>query len=230
MGELTSKTGILDRVFPFKRLGRSPHSTHWSPDEEGKSPCHYCLEPLAQVEVDTRRLRVCPICRHSILTHLLGTHVHLFNRRQQWDLLANEMAYIWNWEYWLLKGFQSTMCGLPSDQYTEAKDEFVKLGDAKRDVLAQKEVFLGHPGDMEALIPQFLENYPEGGGNFAKDFLKSRKWRDLAKELSGECADKREILDFQIEMVKGTSWGAFGFDVSEKGKTLLLLEARLSRF
>jgi hypothetical protein len=57
---------------------------------------------------------------------------------------------------------------------------------------------------------------------------RGHEWREEAKDLSAQGASILEIVEFQWDMVRGTSWGAFGSH-EEKEATLRRLESRMSR-
>lgn len=215
-------TLIFDPDLAWQRHARRPEALE--PRDPRRSTCPYCLEILTDLLEDS--IGVCPLCRHRSAPSLCRTPVHLFKRPQTWDLLANEMAYIWDWEFQLLESYQTSMSGYDSPSFEEARADFIHLGEAKDSVLRLREEFLEHPGDLEVLIAHYLENYPQGGGDLAKDLLKGKVWRDQARELSARGAGRSEILEFQIGFVAATSWGAFGMNPLPKILLLQKLEAK----
>lgn len=226
MSESSPVIGVVQLPPPIQKIRRDTRSFNKAPGEKGRSACHYCLEPLASVEVESRR--ACPVCCHIILTPCLGTAVHLFNRLQQWDLLANEMDYIWRWEYALFREVRHKPLG-SLFEFEYEKQDFEALGDAKYEVLGRRDAFLDQPGDLEDLIGRYLDSMGYFDGHLAVDLARGRKWREMAKDLSAEGAGLAEITWFQVQLVKDTCWGAFGYYPEEKEKILRFLEGRADR-
>jgi hypothetical protein len=238
MMEQTIRKGVIELDPPAVKPRQRDRFGSWRPGEEGKSPCHYCLESLPRLEEEGSELRACPICRHKILENLLGIPVHLFNRPQQWELLANELEYIWNWNYEIIKNYRNYfnlyLHAYRTEEYSEAKVSFENLNDSKFLVLSLREEFMEAEGELDILIAAYLEKVSKrrgyekwhNWGSLDEFLIRGRSWRERAKDLSREGAAKREITEFQLEMVRATSWGAFG-SMAEKNKILSLVELRL---
>ncbi len=99
---------------------------------EQRKICPYCLADLTDYDREEFKELgyVCPLCRHTILDHLLTTPVYQFTSSQQWDLLANEMEFVWNAEYRDVDSYLFGMGSYYNPDYSEAKERL--YGDAGR--------------------------------------------------------------------------------------------------
>lgn len=159
---------------------------------------------------------------------LLGTAPHCLNRPQTWDLLANEMGYLWDAEHLVLCSFREIIGMSYNKDYYDAKDHLSWALSAKASVLSLREEFLEAEGDLDVMITFYLEKKQGGGGNLAGSLRRGRKWRRRARALSGEGAGPRAIAEFQCGLVKTLNWGVFG-SFEQKESTLLFLEDRLAK-
>lgn len=218
--------GTVEVPSVVKIPSERPRSPGQDTNDQPRARCPYCLEPFSPEMLETQLKRACPLCRHQIPPSLLGIPVHLLNRPQRWDLLANEMDYIWNWEYELfLKVRQKEFSSFTEFQYE--KEDFEALCDGLHAAREQKELFLREPGDMEDLLAQFLKYREDSAWRLPQDLEGGRKWREMAQDLSAEGAGFQEITWFQIQLIRSTSWGAFGREgAAVKEAVLKMLEQR----
>lgn len=193
------------------------------PEPEGdrrrkRKKCPYCLLDLTDFTPEELREfnHQCPICFHKIFDPLISTPVHSFDRFQQWDFFANELEYIWDWEYWLLRDyrefFNTYRHEYRTTQYSDAKDRFERLNDAKPRVLRLRDEFLEAEGELDLLIIGFLEKIPEKDGGLAWHLRRGRVWRTRAVGLSAASPSHRELLQFQFDLVKAASWAVYRED------------------
>ena len=180
--------------------------------ENRRKKCPYCLSDLSAMDPGKFEAlgNVCPLCRHILLEPLLRVPLRLFTRPQQWDLLADELEYIWNWEYRDVSSYRYFMAEFRNDDYTDEKERLVLALVAKGEVLRFRKEFLESEGDLEDLIGNYLTTRKGGDGRLGLNLMGGRKWRNWAHVLSEGSPAKRELLRFQWEMLKATPWGAFG--------------------
>ena len=224
----TAQLGTIELPPVIEKPKKDNRSWRWRPDEGGSSRCPYCLEDLKDVGAEPSPQTLCPICRHGIPVTLLGVALHCLNRPQQWDLLANELHYIWDWEYCDVSSYRDNFSGYWNPDHSENKDRLVLLLTARDAVLRLREEFLEAEGDLDPMITFYLERQHDGEGHLAADLRLGRKWRRRARALSGEGAGPREILEFQLAFVRTLHWGVFG-NGDRKLRTIQWLENRLER-
>ena len=192
-----------------------------------KLRCPFCLEILGHTGEGLGE-RTCPICRHRVPENLQETPPHLFSPTQRLNLFLLEVDYIWDWEYRLLQGFRHTTDGC-GPQFSEAKAEFEALNQACHYIRICREEFLEFGWDMDLEMVKPLMECGQGG-NLARDLLAGRPFREAARNLSPQLGGSLEITEFQWDLVKATSWGAFGYSgFGEKKEVLRILETRMTQ-
>jgi hypothetical protein len=177
---------------------------------ERRKKCPYCLLDLMEVEPAESSFleRMCPLCAHVLLDGLPATPLRQFTRIQKWDYLANEMEYIWDWEYRDLSSYRDTMGEFRNGDYTLEKDRLPLA--AKNEVLKRRGKFLRAGGDPETGILEYLKGRKTGDGRLGRNILRGQKWRDRARLLSEGSPTEKQLRRFRLGLVKAAPWSAFG--------------------
>jgi hypothetical protein len=134
------------------------------------------------------------------------------------------MEFIWQWRYALQSGYRELVLGHRSEEYSGGKEWLVHLLCAKGRLLASRERLLGLKGSLEGLLMGKLGRIPLDG-DLSQDLEAGARWRAKAAQLSRAGADAGAVVEFQLEMVKAASWGAYG-SLEEKEKVLEYLRER----
>jgi len=174
--------------------------------------CHFCWEPVEKMKIDfPGEFRLCSVCRHIIRDDFLEVPCHKLDRRQQVEILLSEGAYILIWEHGLLQGFKQ-LVGYHDSEY---RDEEVRVGrlekaldflhDRREEIIERIE----RNEDPETIIFEILDAYPEDDGGLFKNLARTRQWRESVTKFSRDGVSVKVHLEFQIDLVKNTSWGAF---------------------
>lgn len=192
-----------------------------------RKKCPYCLFDLTDFDPKEQGPD-CPLCRHAILEHLLTTPVHEFTRVQQWDLLANEMEYIWDGEHRDVDSYLFGMGQYYNPDYTDAKDRLGGMFAEKEALLRLVEEFLEAEGELDLLMIAHLNKIGVWRGDMARRLFAGHQWRRSARRLSLSVPSERERVEFQLGLIMATPWGAFGYP-GEKGKTVAALEEILRK-
>jgi len=218
--------GILERHSLLNRPYQMPRAPSGHLDPEPKPRCPYCLENFSPEILKTSKESFCPLCRHKVVFTLLSAPVHRFNRRQQWDYLANELGYILEWGRRDLDIYLFSQGEFYNPDYRGAKDRFVERCYAAQAVLRLREEFLEAEGELDHLIEGYLRKEKKVDGGLGAELLKGRTWRDKAKLLSAEEAPPRRITEFQLEMLSDLDCAVFG-GLEEQKRAIRYLKARL---
>ncbi len=192
-----------------------------------RKKCPYCLFDLT--DYDPKELgKVCPLCRHQILDHLITIPIYEFTRAQQWDHLANEMEYIWDGEQRDVNSYVETMGGFYNPDFSDAKERLLRMFLEKNAVQMLREEYLEATAEMDLLIVFSLEGFRGGKGEMARRLYAGRQWRFIARRLSMTVTNEREMAYFQMGLIQDTPWGCLG-EPGEKEKLLAPLEERYRR-
>jgi hypothetical protein len=171
---------------------------------------------------------VCPLCRHPILDHLLTTPVYQFTRPQQWDLLANEMEYVWKAEHFDVDSYHFAMESTYNPDYGEAKERLFGMLEEKEALLGLREEFILAEGELDLLMIGHLNKLGVWRGDMARRLFLSHPWRMTARRLSITFPSERELAEFQLGLIKATPWAVFK-NPAEKDELVEELEKRLER-
>jgi hypothetical protein len=201
-----------------------PQRRRW---REKRKTCPYCLIDLT--DYDPKEFEelgyVCPLCRHPILDHLLTTPVYQFTRPQQWDLLANEMEYVWKAEHF---SYHFAMESTYNPDYGEAKERLFGMLEEKEALLRLREEFILAEGELDLLMIGHLNKLGVWRGDMARRLFLSHPWRMTARRLSITFPSERELAEFQLGLIKATLWAVFK-NPAEKDELVEELEKRLER-
>ena len=215
-----------DVLNPPKTARPRRHKRH----RDSRKRCPYCLWDLTDLDPEELKKRgnLCPLCRHAILENLMSTPVYKFTRSQQWDLLANDMEYIWQAER---RDFDVYIYGMGSNynpDYGEAKDGLYGMLVEKDAVVRLEKEFIEAEGELDLLIIAYLNKLAAWRGDMARRLFAGRQWRLSARRLSITHSSRREAAGFQLDFIQACPWGAFG-SPAKKEETVVYLEKILEK-
>lgn len=205
---------------------RSRRRRRW----EIRKTCPYCLTPLTDYDpTEFKEMGyVCPLCRHPILDHLLTTPIYQMTRAQQWDLLDNEMEYIWNAEHFDVDSYLFGMGSYYNPDYGEAKERLFGMLEEKEALQRLREEFLLAEGELDLLMIAHLNKIKVWSGDMARRLFAGHRWRMTARRLSLTFPSERELAEFQLGLISATPWAVFK-DPAEKEELVDLLAERLRK-
>ena len=223
-------SGVLEPPSTIKYPPKTARPMHQKHHRDRRKRCPYCLWDLT--DYDSEELKelgnLCPLCRHAILENLLSTPVYEFTRSQQWDLLANEMEYIWKAEHRDVDTYIFGMGSFYNPDYGEAKERLYGMLAEKDAVMRLEEEFIEAEGELDLLIIAYLNKLSAWRGDMAGRLFAGRKWRLSARRLSMTHFSERELAGYQLDFIQASPWAAFG-SPEKKEETVVYLEKILEK-
>lgn len=172
------------------------------PEVMERYTCPYCLklfETAAKKEIQ------CPLCEHHLHPELLSTPVHEYDENQKTAWALNECTYISFYRAVLLRSFKKLTGGGLGSEYAEEKKLQNRLGEAVDWI--KDNVPEGDKNIFERILTA-LDSLEGDKGGLAQFLAERRKLMEKAVEVSREDPDEIRLLEFQLEFMQETSWGA----------------------
>ena len=224
-------SGVLDPPSTINHPPKTERPMRHKRHRDRRKRCPYCLWDLTDYDPEEIKERgnLCPLCRHPILENLLSTPVYEFTRAQQWDLLANEMEYIWKAEHCDVDSYLVWMGPFYNPDYGEAKKRLYGMLTEKDAVVRLGEEFIEAEGELDLLIIAYLNKLCAWRGDMARRLFAGRQWRLTARRLSMTDFSEKEVAEFQLGFIQACPWGAYG-SPDKKEKAVVHLEKMLEKF
>ncbi len=221
-------SGVLDPPSTINHPPKTERPMRHKRHRDRRKRCPYCLWDLTDYDPEDIKERgnLCPLCRHAILENLLSTPVYEFTRAQQWDLLANELEYIWKAEHCDVDSYSFWEGPFYNPDYGEAKKRLYGMLAEKDAVVRLEEEFIEAEGEMDLLIIAYLNKLAAWRGDMARRLFAGRQWRLSARRLSMTVFSEKELAGFQLGFILACPWGAYG-SPDKKEKAVVHLEKML---
>ena len=205
-------SGVLDPPSTINQPPKTERPSRPKRHRDRRKRCPYCLWDLTDYDPEELKVlgNLCPLCRHAILENLLSTPVYEFTRTQQWDLLANEMEYIWKAEHCDVEAYIFAEGSYYNPDYGEAKERLYGMLAEKDAVVKLEEEFIEAEGEMDLLMVANLNKLQVWRGDMAGRLFAGHRWRLSARRLSMSVTDEKERVEFQLGFIQTCPWGAYG--------------------